>query len=210
MTETYSPPPMILGLDLDGVVADYTQALRASVAAHHGVPEDSLTDRPSWDFPEWGVGEGEFLGHHQRAVAEEHMFLTMRPFEGASRCLWELSNAGIHIRVVTRRLQFGGGHAVAASDTVAWLDEHDIPYRDIFFLGKSGYTDKSQVMADLYIDDSPTDVRRLRMAHKQVLIWDHYYNRDLGDPRVDNWDDAEKLIREAAESFHRFRQCGPN
>ena len=207
--EMASTSPMILGLDLDGVVADYTSALRASITAHRGVPEESITNEPAgWDFPEWDLAEGEFLEHHQRAVSKERMFRTMQPIKDASRNLWLLSDADIHIRVITRRLQFGGGHAVAASDTVTWLDEHDIPYRDISFLGRSGYTDKSQVLADLYIDDSPADICRLREANKPVLIWDHAYNRDLGNPRVDNWDDAMLMIREASEAFLKFRQCG--
>ena len=59
---------------------------------------------------------------------------------GAAEALWRLSDAGVWIRLITHRLYANWGHAVAVADTVAWLDEAGIPYRDLCFLG-----DKPQV-----------------------------------------------------------------
>ena len=63
------------------------------------------------------------------------MFRHMPPMPGVAESLWRLSDAGVWIRIITHRLCVNWGHAVAVADTVAWLDDTGIPYRDICFLG---------------------------------------------------------------------------
>ncbi len=90
------------------------------------------------------------------------MFRTMPVVPGAAEALWRLSDAGVWIRLITHRLYANWGHAVAVADTVAWLDEHAIPYRDLCFLG-----DKPQVEADAYVDDAPHNVEALRATGRR-------------------------------------------
>ena len=85
------------------------------------------------------------------------MFRTMPVVPGAAEALWRLSDAGVWIRLITHRLYANWNHAVAVGDTVAWLDDHSIPYRDLCFLG-----DKPQVEADAYVDDAPAQRVSLR------------------------------------------------
>ena len=77
------------------------------------------------------------------------MFRHMPPLPGVAESLWRLSDAGVWIRIITHRLCVNWGHAVAVADTVAWLDDTGIPYRDICFLGA-----KPEVEADCYVDDA--------------------------------------------------------
>ena len=107
--------------------------------------------------------------------------------------LWRLSDLGVWIRIITHRLYVNWGHAVTVSDTVAWLDEHRIPYRDICFLG-----DKPQVGADAYIDDAPHNIDALRRAGQTVIVFDQPYNREFDAPRARNWLEVEELISELA------------
>ena len=67
---------------------------------------------------------------------------------------------------------------MTVSDTVEWLDDHKIPYRDICFLG-----DKPEVGADCYIDDAPHNVHALRAGGSDVIVFDQPYNRDLEAPQ---------------------------
>jgi 5'(3')-deoxyribonucleotidase len=179
----------VLGVDLDGVCGDYTTAFRAVVAAERGVDPDTLGAERSWDFDQWGVGPGEFDDLHRVAVLEHHMFRSMPVMPGAAEVLWRLSDAGVWIRIITHRLCVNWGHAVAVADTVAWLDDHGIPYRDICFLGA-----KPEVEADCYVDDGPHNITALRAAGNEVIVFDAPYNRDLDGPRAHTWDEVETLV----------------
>ena len=180
----------ILGVDLDGVCGDYTAAFRAVVADVRGVDPAALGDARSWDFSEWGVdGPDEFDRLHRTAVLEHRMFRNMPVMPGAADSLWRLSDAGVWIRIITHRLCVNWGHAVAVADTVAWLDESGIPYRDICFLGA-----KPEVEADSYIDDASHNVIALREAGNHVIVFDAPYNQDVEGPRARSWSEAEQLV----------------
>ena len=179
----------VLGVDLDGVCGDHASAFRRVVAKDRGIDESELGDQQSWDYIEWGLDRGEFERLHREAILEHHMFRTMPVIPGAAETLWRLSDAGCWIRLITHRLYTNWGHAVAVSDTVAWLDEHSIPYRDLCFLG-----DKPQVEADAYIDDAPHNVEALRAGGASVLVFSQPYNADVKGPRASGWSDVENWV----------------
>ena len=179
----------VLGVDLDGVVADYTVGFREVVAADRGVDPESLSLERGWDFEEWGFEPGDFERYHRQAVNEQRILANLPVVDGAADALWRLSDAGIWLRVITHRLYVNWGHAVAVADTVTWLDENQIPYRDICFLG-----DKPEVEADTYIDDAPHNISALRAAGNDVIVFDQPYNRDAAHPRAHSWPEVEELV----------------
>lgn len=181
----------VLGVDLDGVCADYTSAFRAVAAAEWGVAEASLTTEVSWDFGEWGLDRGGFLTLHRSAVQDHRMFRDMPVVPGAADSLWRLSDAGVWIRVITHRLVTNWGHRVIVSDTVEWLDSVRIPYRDLCFLGR-----KPEAQADAYVEDAPHNIEALRAGGNTVIVFDQPYNRDLPPPRARTWDEVEGLVAE--------------
>lgn len=187
----------ILGVDLDGVCGDYTAAFRSVVAADRGVDPATLGDARSWDFAEWGVtGPDEFDRLHRVAVLEHRMFRHMPAMSGVADALWRLSDAGVWIRIITHRLCVNWGHAVAVADTVAWLDEQGIPYRDICFLGA-----KPEVEADCYVDDASHNVQALRAEGNHVIVFDAPYNQDVGGPRAASWSEIEQLVLDHVASL---------
>ena len=127
---------------------------------------------------------------------QRHRLLRELPvIEGAADALWRLSDSGVWIRIITHRLYVNWGHAIAVSDTVAWLDEARIPYRDICFLGR-----KPEVEADCYVDDSPDVIDALREAGNTAIVFDAPYNRHLDGPRAETWNDVEnEVARQIAE-----------
>jgi 5'(3')-deoxyribonucleotidase len=184
----------ILGVDLDGVVANHTARFREIMAELRGVPEDTMPMERSWDFHEWGFGPEDYAHYHRIAVMEHDMFRTMAVIEGAADVLWRLSDAGIWIRIITHRLYVHWGHEKAVADTAAWLDIHKIPYRDLCFLGA-----KPQVEADAYIDDAPHNITQLREAGNTVIAFDQPYNRDLTDGlRASSWKEVETIVTDLA------------
>jgi 5'-nucleotidase len=189
----------ILGVDLDGVCGDHAEAFRQVVAADRGIDPASLPPQTTWDFTEWGLDADDFDRLHRAAILEHHFFRTMPVMEGCADALWRLSDAGVWIRLITHRLYNNWGHAVAVADTVAWLDDHGIPYRDLCFLGQ-----KPQVEAHAYIDDAAHNIEALRVDDSAlVIVFDQPHNRSVDGPRARSWDEAERLITEdmAARGF---------
>jgi 5'-nucleotidase len=179
----------ILGVDLDGVVADHTRRFRDIMAEIRAVDPETMPLERSWDFAEWGFAPDEYATYHRVAVMEHDMFRTMELVDGAADALWRLSDAGIWIRIVTHRLYVNWGHEKAVGDTAAWLDAQRIPYRDLCFLGA-----KPEVEADCYIDDAPHNIEQLRAKGKTVIAFAQPYNRDIDGLRAESWAEAEEII----------------
>lgn len=181
----------VLGVDLDGVCADYTAAFRDVVARRTATDPSTLTDEVSWDFAEWGLDRDGFLALHRAGVMEDRMFREMPAMPGVADALWRLSDAGVWIRIITHRLVLNWGHEVVVADTVAWLDRHRIPYRDLCFLGR-----KPEVQADAYVEDAPHNVEALRAGGNLVVVFDQPYNRHLPGPRAADWHQVESHLEE--------------
>ncbi|MFV0306245.1 MAG: 5' nucleotidase, NT5C type [Desertimonas sp.] len=186
----------IVGVDLDGVVADHTRRFRDIYAEITGIDPETLPLERSWDFHEWGLDNARYAHFHRLAVMDHHMFRTMELVAGAADALWRLSDAGIWIRIITHRLYVNWGHEKAVGDTAAWLDEQRIPYRDLCFLGA-----KPQVEANVYIDDAPHNIEQLRALGKTVIVFDQPYNRMISEgPRAHDWAEAEAIISAMASA----------
>ena len=195
----------VLGVDLDGVVADHTRRFREILADIRGVDPEMYALERSWDFGEWGLAPGEYADLHRIAVMEYDMLRTMNVIPGAADALWRLSDAGVWIRVITHRLYVNWGHDKAIGDTAAWLDIHRIPYRDICFLGA-----KPEVEADAYIDDAPHNIEQLREHGNTVIIFEQPYNRGLDGLRARDWAEVESIVSDlVAERAGRFEQQLP-
>ena len=136
-----------------------------------------------------GVGsELEYRDLHTQAV-RDGMFATMPAQPGVSAALWRLSDAGVHIRVVTHRLGMNGTHEAAAASTVTWLDEQNVPYRDLCFVATKAHFD-----ADVNLDDAPHNIASLRAAGKDAIVFDAPSNQHVNGPRARSWTEAEDLI----------------
>jgi 5'-nucleotidase len=178
----------VLGVDVDNVLANYTEGLRRIVSEELGVLPATLPDPSAWNYIEWGISDEEFNDVHRRAVVEHRMFRDLEVMPGAAEVLQELSDQGVRIRIVTHRLYLSGTHEVVAHDTVEWLEKHDIPYWDLCMVAKKG-----DVGCDLYIDDAPHNIQALRDIGRKVIVYDWPYNRELEGPRARSWEDIREL-----------------
>jgi 5'(3')-deoxyribonucleotidase len=185
-----------IGVDLDGVVADYESKLREIACEILDMEPKHFPPARDWDLVKSGwpfQDNAHFLQVHREAVAEHGLFRRLSPIAGASEALWRMSDAGVRIRIVTHRLVVNFAHAAAVGDTVSWLDDKRIPYRDICFV-----KDKAEVGADLYIDDSPFNIASLRAAKGDdaAMVFNQLYNTHVPGLRAMNWDD---VLREVSE-----------
>jgi 5'(3')-deoxyribonucleotidase len=138
-------PRMRLGIDLDGVVANFTSGWMKFYNRQFGtdlVFEDSkkwndLVDLTHFDdidqFWEWSSNlEGRSLFWH------------LEPFPGAVEALHDLGADGHEIVILTQKPAF------AIKDTHDWVRRHAIPSGEIHILD-----DKWAVDCDVYLDDGP-------------------------------------------------------
>lgn len=178
----------ILGLDLDGVCANFIEGFKPYIIEEFNLDESTLPEITEWGFHQWGVTDEQFFEVHRKAC-KNHIFRDLEIIDGCADALWRISDAGIWIRVITHRLIMNWQHEIIVTDTVAWLDKYKIPYRDLCFLGT-----KPQIEADAYVDDAPHNIKQLRAADNYAIVFDQPYNRHLEDPRALNWKEAEDLI----------------
>lgn len=188
----------VFGVDLDGTCADFYGGLRPIAAEWLGVAVDALTEHVSWDLPEWGIDRapGGYEALHKFAVTQRSLFRDLRPMPGAPQALRSLSKRGVRIRIITHRLFIKFFHMPAVQQTVEWLDSHDIPYWDLCFM-----SDKAAVGADLYIEDSPSNVERLRMDGHPTIVFSNSTNRHLPGPRAETWAQVEALVLKELEQW---------
>lgn len=180
----------ILGVDLDGVCADFYGAIRQIAAEWKGVPVESLTPEVTWGLPEWDLEPmGGYDSLHRFAVTQRKLFATLPPMPGVTSTLRRLSVNNVRIRIITHRLFIKYFHQQAVRQTIEWLDYHGIPYWDLCFMAEKG-----EVGADLYLEDSPSNIRKLRDGGHRVIIFDNSTNRDVEGERVESWAEVEKKI----------------
>jgi 5'(3')-deoxyribonucleotidase len=138
---------------------------------------------------------------HRFAVAQKEIFATQPPIPGAAAALRRLGyKPEIRIRIITHRLFIKYTHEISVRQTIEWLEEHGIPYWDICFMKAKG-----DVGADLYIEDSPSNIKALQKAGKNVLIFTNSTNRDVDGERANDWSEAEKIVYEKVEKWKAGR-----
>ena len=125
---------IVLGVDLDGVCADFYRRMREVAAEWFERPIEELTLDVSFGLPEWGLKAGEYDSLHRFAVTERDLFRTVPMISGVRRVLRQLSNEGYRIRIITHRLFIRYFHELAVTQTIAWLDHNGIPYWDLCFM----------------------------------------------------------------------------
>jgi len=169
----------VIGVDLDGVCADFYGRMRDIASEWLERPLEELPLNVSYGLTEWGIsGEGQYESLHRFAVTQRELFRTMPMIPGARKYLRRLSDEGYRIRIITHRLFIHFFHASAVQQTVEWLDSHGIPYWDLCFM-----KEKSQVGADIYIEDSPENILQLREAGLHTICFSNSTNRHIPGPK---------------------------
>src|SRR5690242_10376981 len=109
----------VLGVDLDGVCADFYRRMKTIAAEWLEKDETELTDNFTWGLREWGIKDNEhYQSLHRFAVTQRDFFETLPIIPGARHYLRQLSDERFRIRLITHRLFIHHFHDRAVSQTM--------------------------------------------------------------------------------------------
>jgi 5'(3')-deoxyribonucleotidase len=170
-----------IAVDMDEVLAKYTQKVIATLKAETGFEVDMKK------------AEGQFLS---KSLSREYVeIVTQYPYrEGFFRDLEVMENSQeilarlndqYDIYIVSSTLQ----HPNAPKDKLAWLKVHFpfVPFKRIVFCG-----DKRIIKADFLVDDHP---RHLESFEGKAILFSAFHNTHEGRfQRANNWEEVEQII----------------
>lgn len=183
-----------VGLDLDGVVADWSgEAVRLlNVEKGYSLKADS----PYWDYIKDNVSPKDWRWLWNEAITDEKLFLKIWPLPGASKEITEIAKVS-DILVMTNR------PVNARLDTLRWLEKwrFSAPKEIHFFdYGES----KSSVRADIYVDDSHKNATDLLSHGLNVWLMKASHNEGLDFPyRVGTLGEFRRKVYDLYESFNK-------
>jgi len=86
-------PKIVIGVDLDGVCADFYGRMREIAAEWFEKPVDELPSEVSYGLGEWGVSDkSQYESLHRFAVTQRSLFSSMQMITGARKYLRKLSD----------------------------------------------------------------------------------------------------------------------
>lgn len=186
-----------VGVDLDGVVFDFTSELYRLMCQDDKFREKHpiFREPKDYDMSDWFADKEDFLriyelytlcGGHARSKA----------YPDAAEALVRLSEAeNVELHIVTARGTDMGAQWCSMVDTVRQLDNVNVRVDGLHFV-----TDKSRLPLDILIEDGPSNLNSAWRNNMITFAVDKPYNRDAhGSVRVKSLLEAAKMIVDATE-----------
>lgn len=183
-----------LGIDLDGVVADFNGGWTKLHNAEFGstVTPDHVT---MWDGLHHLGGFDDMDAFWDWARGNEHrpsIFRHLELLPDALETLHALAEEGHQIVIVSTKPDW------AIHETMHWLADHQIPTREVHLTFS-----KHLVDCDVYLDDAPGVLPDLVEHHPDALVC--RYVRPWNDPidgttAVNNWAEFHALVTQRSSS----------
>jgi 5'(3')-deoxyribonucleotidase len=178
---------MRLGIDLDGVVADFNTGwiTRYNADFERDIPLDAVR---AWDgihelthFPDM-QGFWRWARDHGQGTVFRHLEV----YDGAVASLDRLQRAGNDIIIITTKPEW------AIHDTFAWLAEHRVPTREVHITWA-----KWRIPCDVYLDDAPHQIERIHRSRPEAAMC--RFVRPWNDPvpgvhDISGWPEFVELV----------------
>ena len=149
-----------LGIDLDGVVADFNRGWMARYNAEFDAALQPDFVR-GWDdlHPHTHFRDARSFWRWASGDEGPSIFRDLPPYPDALGNLDALHARGHRIVILTHKPDW------AVHDTMAWLAEHRIPTREVHFP-----RDKSAIPCDVYLDDANHNLEAIRRARPRSAV----------------------------------------
>lgn len=122
-------------------------------------------------------------------IVKENFLKNQELKYGVKEALNRFLEDGHHIRIMSNRRVKSTQNFNTVASTADWLAKNKIPYTDIVFL-----EDKTNIDADIYIDDDPETLKELYAVEKNAIIFDHPRNHHIDGYRAGNWLETVKYV----------------
>jgi len=186
----------IIGIDLDGCVADYVTGFRDYVRQQGYTMRTSVP--LAYNFAEAFDIDQHTLEQLKEAFEESGGFITLPIYPRAAEILRKLQRLGYKIVIITSRRQTRA-HRIFY-DTSEWLKTYGIPYDMLLFS-----RDKSDALRRniypakclFFVEDHDKYAFELASDGTPVLLLEQPYNGNLKHPniaRVQDWDEIYRTI----------------
>ncbi len=178
---------MRIGVDLDGVVANFTKGWTKYYEEEFGkkILEDDIT---SWGLskPLTHFKEDVDFWKWAKDINGSSIFRNLEVYDGSVETLNELSKSGHEIVILSSKPWW------SIHDTLIWLGENKIPTKEIHFI-----EDKWTVDCDVYIDDAPYQLENFmkKVPNKKIIRYVRSYNKPIyGVFDISNWNELIPLL----------------
>ncbi len=165
---------MRIAVDIDDVLYPwYDRAHEACLAA--GLIPPGTPPPTSWQVHEdYQVSLEAWVNALEKPTLDGSLY-DGAPYPGVLRSLERLVEAGHSIHLITARGWLAHGKVIKGH-TIRWLEAWEVPYSSLTFA-----QDKTILMADVFIDDSPRNIDALIAAKRAVRIVSRPWNADRED-----------------------------
>ncbi len=187
---------MIIGVDIDGVIADSEPTYRRTINRLFNL-DLKKEDVTSYKYEECAGLTDEQMHLFWKTFYREGGWLKIKPIKGARKFLAKLKKEKHRIVIVTSRPR-----EHIKKETHQWLKENGMPYSELIFLENHRSKHQAALLRghrfDYFIEDYYECALDLARRGVKVLLLDYPWNR-WGRPhpnirRIKNLQEAEAII----------------
>lgn len=185
-----------IGVDVDGVLANFTGGAREICKRLYGKPDDSLI-QTSWDFSSLGLTKEDEIGMYKEIDRTWNWWMSLKPMLNVTLLPFLVRNHRV-VFVTNRKDGFGDP---IEEQTARWLyNTFYIENPNVVISGDKGAVAKGLAL-DYLIDDRPKNIEDVVRDYPRcrAVLYSDTFNQDFDyKVRVKSFDQFARYVHEKA------------